>query len=83
MEWGIRQKDGHLQVWPYFDLREYASLTALGIAFRLAHEMGLHLDPDRWKTAQDSEVEREILRRVYWAAFVADKYAHELSQRCS
>ncbi|KAI9745261.1 MAG: hypothetical protein M1818_001540 [Claussenomyces sp. TS43310] len=43
-----------------------------GLAFRLVHEMGLHLDPNHWKTAHDSDVEREILRRVYWAAFVAD-----------
>ncbi|TGJ79843.1 hypothetical protein E0Z10_g8921 [Xylaria hypoxylon] len=44
-----------------------------GMAFRLAHEMGLHLDPNNWHNAQDPDVEREILRRVYWAAFVVDK----------
>ncbi|KAI1426176.1 fungal-specific transcription factor domain-containing protein [Xylaria sp. FL1777] len=48
-----------------------------GMAFRLAHEMGLHLDPANWHStqdpAQDPDVEREILRRVYWAAFVVDK----------
>ncbi|KAL3426637.1 transcription factor [Phlyctema vagabunda] len=44
-----------------------------GMAFRLAHEMGLHLDPSNWKGSQDSRVEREILRRVYWAVFIADK----------
>ncbi|KAJ2986085.1 hypothetical protein NUW58_g5196 [Xylaria curta] len=44
-----------------------------GMAFRLAHEMGLHLDPTNWHDAEDLDVEREILRRVYWAAFVADK----------
>jgi hypothetical protein len=45
-----------------------------GMAFRLAHEMGLHLDPSNWKGSDDSRVEREILRRTYWAAFVADKH---------
>ncbi|KAI0486871.1 fungal-specific transcription factor domain-containing protein [Xylaria cf. heliscus] len=44
-----------------------------GMAFRLAHEMGLHLDPTNWHNAEDLDVEREILRRVYWAAFVVDK----------
>lgn len=44
-----------------------------GMAFRLAHEMGLHLDPSNWKGSQDSRIDREILRRVYWAAFIADK----------
>lgn len=44
-----------------------------GMAFRLAHEMGLHLDPNNWNDSEDSRVEREILRRTYWAAFVADK----------
>lgn len=44
-----------------------------GMAFRLAHEMGLHLDPNNWTGSDDSRIEREILRRTYWAAFVADK----------
>ncbi|KAI1180329.1 fungal-specific transcription factor domain-containing protein [Nemania sp. FL0916] len=44
-----------------------------GMAFRLAHEMGLHLDPTNWHNTEDPDVEREILRRVYWAAFVVDK----------
>ncbi|CAG9940201.1 unnamed protein product [Clonostachys rosea f. rosea IK726] len=44
-----------------------------GIAFRLAHEMGLHLDPNNWSGSAESEVDREILRRVYWATFIADK----------
>jgi hypothetical protein len=45
-----------------------------GMAFRLAHGMGLHLDPSHWVTPNDTDVEREILRRAYWAAFIADKY---------
>lgn len=44
-----------------------------GMAFKLAHAMGLHLDPTNWKKSDDSRVEREILRRTYWAAFMADK----------
>lgn len=45
-----------------------------GMAFRLAHEMGLHLDPNTWGSGDSSlRIDREILRRTYWAAFVADK----------
>lgn len=44
-----------------------------GMAFRLAHEMGLHLDPNNWNGSDDSRIDREILRRTYWAAFIADK----------
>ncbi|KAK0384674.1 hypothetical protein NLU13_8760 [Sarocladium strictum] len=45
-----------------------------GMAFRLAHEMGLHLDPTNWCSSKaESSLDREILRRVYWAVFVADK----------
>lgn len=45
-----------------------------GMAFRLTHEMGLHLDPSNWtRSGSESSTDREILRRVYWAAFIADK----------
>lgn len=44
-----------------------------GMAFRLAHEMGLHLDPTNWEGSTESSGDREILRRVYWAVFIADK----------
>ncbi|KAF9872233.1 transcription factor [Colletotrichum karsti] len=44
-----------------------------GMAFRLAHEMGLHLDPNNWSGTSEPDVDREILRRVYWAAFIIDK----------
>ncbi len=44
-----------------------------GMAFRLAQGMGLHLDPSHWQTPNDTDVEREISRRAYWAAFIADK----------
>lgn len=44
-----------------------------GMACRLSHEMGLHLDPNNWSVATDSPVDREILRRVYWATFIIDK----------
>ncbi|KAK8077512.1 hypothetical protein PG996_003682 [Apiospora saccharicola] len=47
----------------------------LGIALRITHEMGLHLDPNNWSSEEPSEsqIDREILRRVYWAAFNSDK----------
>ncbi|KXJ88342.1 fungal-specific transcription factor domain-domain-containing protein, partial [Microdochium bolleyi] len=44
-----------------------------GMACRLTYEMGLHLDPNNWKNKEDSSIDREVLRRVYWAAFVVDK----------
>ncbi|KAL3295561.1 high-affinity nicotinic acid transporter [Colletotrichum asianum] len=44
-----------------------------GMAFRLAHEMGLHLDPNNWNGTSEPDVDREILRRAYWAAFIVDK----------
>lgn len=52
-----------------------------GMAFRLAHEMGLHLDPNNWDASAESSNratelsvrDTEILRRVYWAIFIADK----------
>ncbi|KJK78876.1 hypothetical protein H634G_05690 [Metarhizium anisopliae BRIP 53293] len=44
-----------------------------GMAFRLAHEMGLHLDPSNWDASTSSVRDREILRRVYWGIFIADK----------
>lgn len=43
------------------------------MAFRLAHDMGLHLDPDNWEESEESDIEREIRRRCYWGAFVSDK----------
>ncbi|KAK7948311.1 fungal-specific transcription factor domain-containing protein [Apiospora aurea] len=47
----------------------------LGIALRITHEMGLHLDPNNWSSDEPPEekIDREILRRVYWAAFNSDK----------
>lgn len=44
-----------------------------GMSFRLAHEMGLHLDPNNWDGTISADIDRQILRRVYWAVFVADK----------
>ncbi|TAQ84067.1 hypothetical protein B7494_g7605 [Chlorociboria aeruginascens] len=44
-----------------------------GMSFRLLSSMGLHLDPNNWNGSDDSRVEREVSRRVYWAAFIADK----------
>lgn len=45
-----------------------------GMAFRLAHEMGLHLDPNNWSGPSESHIDREISRRAYWAAFNSDKH---------
>jgi hypothetical protein len=39
----------------------------------LSHEMGLHLDPNNWTGASEPHIDREISRRVYWAAFNTDK----------
>ncbi|KAF2010639.1 hypothetical protein BU24DRAFT_427754 [Aaosphaeria arxii CBS 175.79] len=44
-----------------------------GMAFRLTHEMGLHLDPNNWDDSTQPSVDIEVLRRVYWAAFIVDK----------
>lgn len=44
-----------------------------GMAFRLAHEMGLHLDPENWQSSEPTDRAHQILRRTYWASFVADK----------
>ena len=54
-----------------------------GMAFRLAQGMGLHLDPSHWQTPHDSDIEREISRRAYWAAFIADKYVSVLTRETS
>lgn len=51
------------------------------MAFSLALDMGLHLDPNNWESPdlEDQEEatsrrrDKEILRRTYWAAFIADK----------
>lgn len=45
-----------------------------GMAFRLAHEMGLHLDPSNCELGQTTySADREIPRRVYRVVSVADK----------
>ena len=44
-----------------------------GMAFRLTHEMGLHLDPNNWNDGTQPSVDTEVLRRVYWTAFILDK----------
>jgi Fungal specific transcription factor domain len=43
-----------------------------GMASRLAHEMGLHIDPSNWNRSGEPPVDQEILRRVYWATFIVD-----------
>ncbi|KAI9729366.1 MAG: hypothetical protein M1834_006890 [Cirrosporium novae-zelandiae] len=46
---------------------------AIGMAFRLTYEMGLYIDPNNWTSSSSFDLDREIQRRVYWAAFIADK----------
>ena len=61
-----------LQYIPAYDAELYCFIS--GLAFRLMQEMGLHIDPNHWKTTHDSEVGMEVLRRLYWGCFIADKY---------
>jgi hypothetical protein len=53
-------------------------LTDVGIAFRMAQDLGLQQDPKFW-AREDSiindEVELAIRRRVYWGCYIADKSA--------
>lgn len=43
--------------------------SVVGLCIRLAHGMGLHLDPSRW---QISHVEQEFRRRLWWGCYVVD-----------
>lgn len=43
--------------------------SVVGLCIRLAHGMGLHLDPSRW---QISHVEQEYRRRLWWGCYVVD-----------
>lgn len=41
-----------------------------GLCIRMAHGMGLHLEPSRWNMGH---VEREIRRRLWWGCYVVDR----------
>lgn len=46
-----------------------------GLAFRIAHEIGLHLNPKAWNNvyADDlSHVDIEVRSRIYWGCYIAD-----------
>ncbi|OAP55185.1 hypothetical protein AYL99_10885 [Fonsecaea erecta] len=43
--------------------------SVVGLCIRLAHGMGLHLDPSRWHI---SHVEQEFRRRLWWGCYVVD-----------
>ncbi|KAI9641646.1 hypothetical protein NHQ30_009500 [Ciborinia camelliae] len=48
-----------------------------GMAFRIAHEMGLHLDPTNWKGSHDSGIDRQILRRAPPALYPGESDAQD------
>ncbi|OQV02399.1 Fungal specific transcription factor domain-containing protein [Cladophialophora immunda] len=43
--------------------------SVVGLCIRLAHGMGLHLDPSRWHI---SHIEQEFRRRLWWGCYVVD-----------
>ncbi|CCE62264.1 hypothetical protein TPHA_0C01080 [Tetrapisispora phaffii CBS 4417] len=46
-----------------------------GLAFRIAHEIGLQLDPDAWSNVYEndlSKIDFEVRSRIYWGCYIAD-----------
>lgn len=46
-----------------------------GLAFRMAHEIGLHLNPETWDDVYDdklSQIDIEVRSRIYWGCYIAD-----------
>lgn len=46
-----------------------------GLAFRIAHEIGLHLNPETWDDVyadELSKVDIEVRSRIYWGCYLAD-----------
>ncbi|EDO17712.1 hypothetical protein Kpol_1033p15 [Vanderwaltozyma polyspora DSM 70294] len=46
-----------------------------GLAFRIAHEIGLHLNPEAWNTVYEDELlilDFEVRSRIYWGCYLAD-----------
>lgn len=46
-----------------------------GLAFRMAHEIGLHLNPEAWDDVYDdklSQIDIEVRSRIYWGCYIAD-----------
>ncbi|CAI4958501.1 BEM_HP_G0089580.mRNA.1.CDS.1 [Saccharomyces cerevisiae] len=46
-----------------------------GLAFRIAHEIGLHLNPEAWSNVYEDELsimDFEVRSRIYWGCYIAD-----------
>ncbi|AAS54550.1 AGR061Cp [Eremothecium gossypii ATCC 10895] len=46
-----------------------------GLAFRIAHEIGLHLNPEAWDDVYAdklSHLDIEVRSRIYWGCYIAD-----------
>lgn len=46
-----------------------------GLAFRITHEIGLHLNPEAWSHVYEDELsgmDVEVRGRVYWGCYIAD-----------
>lgn len=46
-----------------------------GLAFRMAQEIGLHLNPEAWDDVYDdklSQIDIEVRSRIYWGCYIAD-----------
>ncbi|CCF56579.1 hypothetical protein KAFR_0B02820 [Kazachstania africana CBS 2517] len=46
-----------------------------GLAFRIAHEIGLHLNPEAWNHVYEDELSKidfEVRSRIYWGCYIAD-----------
>lgn len=46
-----------------------------GLAFRISHEIGLHLNPEAWSHVYEDELsglDVEVRSRVYWGCYIAD-----------
>lgn len=46
-----------------------------GLAFRISHEIGLHLNPKAWNHVYEDELSKidiEVRSRIYWGCYIAD-----------
>lgn len=46
-----------------------------GLAFRIAHEIGLHLNPEAWSHVYEDElsvIDTKVRSRIYWGSYIAD-----------
>lgn len=62
----------------FFDIGNGENPTAWylsGLAFRIAHEIGLHLNPESWSNVYEDELSHldiEVRSRIYWGCYIAD-----------